>query len=302
MLKANAENYLPVNNFEIVQNGNVVTLSWNRTEKDTRAYQIYRAENADGELLRRGKEIESDSSYIRCTDTLPVTAEDIVFAYAVKDINTSYNEGPFSNRLLAFTSGTLNLPIPVQLIVKLYGKNSAWLAWKNMATNENNVTGYEIMRRKIEIESGKEISEKWMRVLPKVINNYVDSTTEEGYSYFYAVKSIGLNNTRSSASLEQGIAFNKIKIPGVSNVEIYTADGKVEIQWTNPLGAKIKSIQIERAAKGEKPTLLISLPANTDHFSDTKVSKNKEYYYSLYLIMENGNESDVEGPVGVRVK
>jgi len=37
-------------------------------------------------------------------------------------------------------------------------------------------------------------------------------------------------------------------------------------------------------------------------YIDTKVTKNEEYIYTIYVVSKDGLESEAEGPIGVRVK
>ncbi|MCC7299308.1 MAG: fibronectin type III domain-containing protein [Bacteroidia bacterium] len=303
MLKASNDNLLPINNLDITQEGDVVKLTWNRAERDTRAYQIYRANGVDGELLMRNKEIESDSNFIWAYDTLPQTEEDAVYAYSVRDMNTSYVIGPYSKRVLAYGIGTQSLPIPTNVSVQKRGENGAWIVWKQMEAQENSVLGYELVRREINIESGAETSEKWVRNLSIDFNQFYDSTLRSGYSYFYSVKSTGPNNKMSSPSLEQGITIYRDRVLPVSSIQISTADGKVELNWSNPNGIEIKNIRIERSTIGTDQYEVVETvqPSNTN-LTDSKVTKGKEYFYRLVLVDANGNESEPQGPYGIRVR
>ncbi len=303
MLKASNDNLLPINNLDVQQEGNVVKLSWNRNERDTRAYQIYRANGVDGELLMRGKEVESDSNYIEAYDTLPATQDDVVYAYSVRDLNTSYMAGPYSNRVLAYGWGMQSVPIPTNLTVQKSGENRAWIVWKQMETADNNVVGYVLTRREINLETGAESKDVWVKKLPKEINQFLDSTLRTGYSYFYSVKSTGPNQKVSSASLEQGITLVKERVMPVSNVQVSTSDGKVELAWTNPQGIKIKNIRIERGLPGsDKYDVVATLDSSNTSYSDSKVTKDKTYFYTLILVDENGNESEAQGPFGIHVR
>lgn len=302
MLKASYENLLPVNNFNVEQNGRVVKLSWNRVEKDTRAYYIYRANGLKGEFAIRGSEIESDSSFVTAYDTLPETQDDEVFVYSIRDVNTSYAVGPYCDPQLAYSSGVQSVPIPTGLLVRKENDTRAWILWKQMYTNTNSVIGYELYRRSINLVSGKSSELQKIATLGWQMNQYVDSTLKPGFSYFYSVKSTGGGGRVSSPSLEQGINVVNEKPPGVSSVKLMTADGQVETQWTNPQGVDIRHIRIERAVSGEKAVEVATVDAKSNTWTDTKVVAGKEYYYSFIVVLKNGMESNAEGPLGVRVK
>jgi fibronectin type 3 domain-containing protein len=295
MLKASEKNVLPVNNFSLSQQGNLVTLQWQKADPHTHSYFLYRAEGIDGEL-KHIKTIVSDSSDIQIVDTLASGIENKLYQYAVRSQNTSYKLGPFSVRANAVSYGTQRLPMPIKLEANRLSFNSTRLVWKNQSGVQN--SGFMLYRKEVD-ENGKVLS-GYKAIARLKVNQYIDSGLVAGKTYVYGVRNIGLND-QDLSNMSPEVKFEVIReaAPGVQNIQVSYADGVAHLRWHNPVGIDLKGIEIYKAEEGSRPAKLQQLSPTTEYYDDQTIQSDKTYYYFLKTVTNDGSDSGLVGPAGI---
>lgn len=298
MLKASAPNLVPVNNFTISQQNNIVTLEWDRAETDTRSYQLYRAAGLNQEM-KQIKTIATDSAHVRVVDTVAVGMESRLFQYAVRDVNSSYAIGPLSPRRNAIVYGLNRLPIPAQMEQIRLAYDKVRLVWENLQ-RVNTVGGYVLYRRETQGEDNPAGMFKEIARLPVAVNQWTDSNLVAGKTYVYGVRSLALD-AREVGSISPLVRFEVVPdiVPQANDIQAFSSDGKINLTWQNPVGVSVKNTEVFRAEKGGKLTKVITLGSAIESFEDRQAEAGKTYYYFLKTIDGRGLESPLKGPVGI---
>jgi len=292
MLEASWANNLPPQDFVVEANGNVVKLSWTRLEKDTRGYNIYRTVVGANNWIKVRSVLSADSA-ISAYDTLPVTKENLRYAYSITDINTSYNEGPPSNVESVGVAGTEILPEPASMSAIYSGKGKVMLIWSNTALLSGFVTGYNIYR--VYLNDDGTIDGEWTKINSTAVNAesniYYDQPTVFGRQIAYKVKSVGYDGAEGKFSPEARIVVQEEAKLNVSKSMLFISSAEVRIDWTAPLAEDLKNVEIWRAEKGAEAQLLYSAAAGVSTYSDKTIKSGKTYLYSIRCVYTDGTKS-----------
>ncbi|MBL7811255.1 MAG: hypothetical protein JNL57_03440 [Bacteroidetes bacterium] len=303
MLRANQPNLFPVNNLLAGQNGNVVSLSWDRAEKDTRAYHIYRANGFTGELRKLKQIVVSDSGRVSALDTLPETDDDQVYSYAIRDENTSYALGPFSDRVNAYGKGGRHLEAPNQPGVRVLRPGVVQLIWADQSAGNPAVAGYVVYRRAVDAEGNEVSARKEIGRVPAEINTWLDSGIQAGSQYLYSLSALDqMKGEPGKAGMEGIYDYPLQALAGVSDLKVFASAAGVELQWSNPAGVSLSSIRVLRAEPGKEPAQITELESDGESWTDTKVAAGKQYFYYITTVFKGGKEGRTAGPVGVHLR
>jgi hypothetical protein len=305
ILKASNINHYPPQNLRLVQSKNIVHLTWERTEADTRAYYVYRSIGKTYKMERIGRLIITDSAMVSYTDTLPETTEAGVYAYAVADQNTSYAISGITAPVFAYSKGINALPIPFDLSVLQLKPGILQVIWPNMSAGSPFIQGYMLYRRAksisgTETEPLKPVSAK---ILSSVSNSYTDSTVKDGMIYYYSLRTVADDEkTMSSPSNEAGFTIPTLLVSGASNLRVSPAGKSVMLKWDNPLDNDIKIARLIRATEGKEGSEEIAvLNSGSDAYTDTKVAKGDTYYYQVQMENNKGKKSKLTDAVGIKI-
>lgn len=305
ILKASNVNHFPPQNLRLIQSKNIVNLTWERTEDDTRAYYVYRSIGKTYKMERIGQLIITDSAFVSYTDTLPETTAAGVYAYAVADQNTSYAISGISSPVFAHSKGINALPIPYDLKVLQVKPGSLQVIWPNMVAGSPFVQGYMLYRRAksiagTETEQLKPVSDK---ILSSMSNSYADSTVKDGMIYYYSLRTVSDDGkTMSSPSTEAGFTIQSQLVSLASNLRVSPAGKSVSLKWDNPLDSDIKIARLIRATEGKEGFEEIAvLNSGAGTYTDTKVVVGDTYYYQVQMENNKGRKSKLTDAVGIKI-
>ncbi|MEO6979791.1 MAG: hypothetical protein ABI113_15490 [Mucilaginibacter sp.] len=303
ILKASNKNMFAPQNLRALQQGNLVKLFWQKNEPDTRAYYVYRAIAPNGAFKQITPIIISDSSYISYTDTLPVTVKPTNYVYAVADQNTSYAIGPKSAPVVVYMQNDA-LPIPYDVVIRKTNAGYPQIIWPNLQKGQAVIGGYGVYRRAVTADgkSADTLKQLTPNYLPANINQYTDSTTKPGYTYYYSIRTInngGIN--KSSASLEAGFTITEDRVNPVANVRVFASGKSIILKWNNPMGESIKSVKVLRASEGQQPAEIASLNADNENYTDKDVAEGTVYYYCFVIENSKGKTSNITQPLGIKL-
>jgi fibronectin type 3 domain-containing protein len=302
MLEASEPNLLPPQNFSCYKiSKNIVAMSWQRVEKNTRGYYVYRSFNKE-QPEKYAPLILSDSNTIQFIDTIK-SNEAGYYTYAVVDVNTSYQLSKLSN-IQRIELDEVLLPLVSNFKVgKIDGKVT--LVWDDMRINNNQITGYHLYKKLVD-NDGVTILD-WIRVntskIPHDKNMYIDINYEGGNTVYYAIECVGMNDSIVSDRCLPLAYFEPKAIPASpSNMQVYQNGEQVSLVWNAPIDNDIKKIKVYRALSSAAPQLLIALDAKSNQYIDKDVKKGNTYFYMLVSEYSNGSESRNPESIGVKVQ
>ena len=299
ILEGDQSNFLPPQNLDATLSGNVVRLTFNSIEPDTRSYQIYRGEGYTGELTLIAS-LASTDSVVVFADTLDLSVNPRTFSYAVADVNSSYAISPLSERVSIQYGGGM-LPIPTIIEAQLRG-NEIFVVWNDLSQTNPSVSGYKLYRSTVDSE-GKTVEEpRIVATLPYNTNVYIDTLFVPGSHYRYAVESFDFNGETSNLSLHAGVTVpRQLPLPP-GQVSAMASNNRILLRWDNPLDPSVQSIRIYRAMLNVKASLLKELPAGQSTFADQTAKKGEQYFYYVVTVNQRGEESKADEPVSARIR
>ena len=303
ILEGSNPNVLPPQGLTISLRENLVELSFQSIESDTRSYQIYRGEGYTGELsliaaFEAGDAV-SDAT-VTFVDTLALTVHPQIYSYAVADVNTSYNVSPLSNRVSIQFSGGM-LPIPSITEAQLRG-DEVLVIWNDLSGQNAFVAGYNVWRSAQNSQGATVEEPQMVATLPHHINSYTDTLLTPDTQYRYVLESFSLDGEKSSQSLHAGVTVPpKFPLPP-GQISAIPSPDRVMLRWDNPLDPTITGIRIYRSTLEEPASLLTTLTADHITFEDRTAKKGVQYFYYIATVNDRGKESKPDEPVSARIR
>jgi fibronectin type 3 domain-containing protein len=300
MLHANMPNLFPPNGINASVHGNIVHLSWNRQDKDTHGYYLYKGNGFDGEMRLFSRLITSSENSVVYYDTLSISDTTRTLSYAVADVNTSYAISvPSERTTIQIPAG--RIPFPTGLSARKTDKN-VMLIWDDVMVTNENISGYQVYRS-VEDPEGKQIEDR--RLLSPGNNLYThnyfnDSLARPGTTCVYEIRSVGLSpDIRSSFCQAVRLPIPAEVLLPPSNVKLFANGNQVVIQWDEPRGQEIDYILITRIGSDKKVHELRAGSASDNEWTDTGLKSGETYYYQLTTVDKNGRESKATEPIGI---
>ncbi|MCZ2222573.1 MAG: hypothetical protein LC122_02970 [Chitinophagales bacterium] len=294
-------NLLPPQNVNAYRLGNIVTIEFENTEPDTKAFNIYRAKGYTGQLIQLATFInDKGNNIISYTDTLPFSSKPEVYSYALTDVNSSYNISPFSERVVIQTSG--ELPIVYNVNARMVNKQIL-ISWQNVVSLNSAVSFYTIFRASVNENNNKNISEyKQIGTVTYNENSFIDTAYNEGQTYLYTIKTIGLQKEDvSSPSLPAQIFVEESTPITPAEILVFKSGNNAILKWYTPQNIDYTSIKVYRAVKGKEAQLIKELPGNATSFEDENLTKGNTYFYYLVCIVNNKSSKPTDA-VSVSIK
>lgn len=277
VIQGNHINLLPPQNITATCSGNIVTLQFENTEADTKAFYIYRANGFTAELKPLPTIINyNGNNTITYIDTLPFSVQPNTYTYAVADVNTSYNISELSNTVAVQTSDELPIVTNVNAMAL---QEKAFISWKNMQAINPAVTAYQIIRTEI-TENNTTSKEEVIATIAANDNSYTDTLVEEGKMYVYTIKAIGLNKEDiGKPSLPAQCIINHTPLLPPAQISVFNTGNSALLQWNLPQETIYTNIKIYRATNNTAATLIKELKGNTNSFEDKTVQAGTTYFY-----------------------
>lgn len=303
MLQGIEQAVLSPKNLAIKQQGTIVTLSWTRSERNTRGYYVYRGEGYKGKQVQVSDLIYSKDSLVSYTDNIQNLDSTQVYSYSVVSFNTSYNTSPNSSSVYTVPSAALSLPTPIGLAAYRQANNKVLLIWKDMTVISPYVVGYELYRREVNPTSNKALDDYkiiFQNSVADIQNSFVDSLGIAGKSYEYAVKSIGHHNFQSAMSASTTILLNKVLPPPPAGLKVITDNQSIIVEWDNPAIKNLKNYKVYRFdSQSRTPLLVQTLPVGINTYKDSGLPKGKDYFYKVSVVDSQNQESILSDEVGI---
>ncbi len=264
-----------------------VELKWEDRQRNVFGYYIFRQENHEA-FVQVSEPVpvnkEGKYHYIDATTSLH---GDRFYNYAIKTISDSYVLSQFSDTL----SARPGIDVPIAAPKNLRGRKAegkVFLFWDDMSSTDNNLMGYKLFRKK---SSEKDFKVLHDSVLTADTNHFIDSTTQSGYAYDYAVKAY--NYFGSESDLSNGIQFKfYLNLPTPPpGVKAHKVREGIRIVWGDVIANDLGSFHLYKYSPGKKPTRITTVPADQHDFLDPKVERGKLYFYYV----TSSNKQEIEG-------
>lgn len=265
----------------------VVTLSWKaNTEVDMLGYRVFRGNNKNEEYSQITVSPHSATTYY---DSVSVrNLNDKVF-YKIVAVDQRYNMSEYSD-VLKLDKPDYNPPSPPLITSYKVHKNKMLLKWANSSSSD--VVKHEVFRRIKDSLQWNLVGTVPRDSLSIDYTNWEDSNIEGSKTYQYLVKAVDDSNLVS-----QNIKSITIEVPtfelltGVKGFGSYVdkTNAFIELYWRVVDENKVAELLVYKAVKGEKASLLRSVPSVIKRIVDEDVKPNNIYTYIIRPVFINGS-------------
>lgn len=240
-----------------------VTLRWElSTEPDLSGYQIYQ----DGRRVNQ--------TTVRAVPYVVTgLTNGVSYGFQISALDVSGNESPRSAMVHAVPVNSTPPAVPSGLTVSS-GISQLVLAW--LPNTDPNLAGYNLYRNGSKINSA-----------PLTETTYTDTGLTNGITYEYAVTAVDQDGNESGRSGTVALAPGDT-LPPAPPAGITAAEGssQVTLTWTANAESDLASYNIYR--DGVKAN---SAPVTSASFTDTGLSNDRTYQYTVTAVDRSGNES-----------
>ncbi|NJO88146.1 MAG: hypothetical protein HC831_03650 [Chloroflexia bacterium] len=244
MLKMSNKLSVAPQNIKIEQHTTGNEISWQKVEKETIGYYVYRSLGYRTELKQYSNMIYADSSEVSFIDSAKYLTNGQAYSYAIVAVNTNNQNSPISVRVIAKPLQT-ELPTPLNLQVFKH-TNGAFLIWEDMSEIDPHIIGYQIYRSKF--DSKGQIAENDKILNPNQFanagNSFIDSTIKRGVNYNYSIKAIGIENSTSALGNKVSFILPEISPYPPSGLKAIGTKEGILLQWDNTISQRVKSYKI----------------------------------------------------------
>ncbi|MDJ1485618.1 fibronectin type III domain-containing protein [Cytophagaceae bacterium YF14B1] len=307
ILKTNPKRIpLPPHGLQASAENHQVKLSWHKADAETRGFAVFRGQTPQ-DLKQVSPEIPytpnlNTTDQTEFVDHLPVTAQSTQYYYAVRTINTSYNQSPLSAMTNVIINGQTKLKAPMSVKVKYFDK-TALVYWAN--PNESGVTGYNLYRRESNQREGnqRESNGSWQKLnaqaLPVIQNQWEDKTLQTGKVYEYQVELVTGRESDYVRSAPVRLALEAKKpLQPVGLRVMAQPDNTVQLSWSAMPAGAATQYAVYRQQSGGKPEKLAVLPLSQTHFMD-KNSAEGLFFYTVVAVSAEEVESEADNWISV---
>lgn len=134
------------------------------------------------------------------------------------------------------------------------------------------------------------------------VEGYVDTNVSESTTYYYALSSVDNSNNNSLETSEESISIADTTAPAQpTSLGVVDDNGEAVITWTDPTDLDFASIKIYRGTTSGDLTLLTTINAGVEIYTDTTVSDLTTYYYALSSVDNSSNQSSRTSEVSVSI-
>jgi fibronectin type 3 domain-containing protein len=273
-----------------------VKVYWTYDEPYAKGFYVYRYNYNRSDYTQVSGLLPAGGSIYSFIDSVGPGQGGDVFRYAVRTVDDLDQMSDLSPSASASPGVKAIISVPLNPRISTTA-NGIMLIWDDLRISENTLMGYKVYRR-----AG---DEKSFRLMPNDTlrndkNYYSDSTLVTGKNYQYEVTAIDYYGNESKKSLPVSISMGSSHIvPPVINRAVSTADG-IMISWGQVNDNNITSVKIYRAQPGGQPSVIATMPKDTEQYLDKTTAKGELYIYEISLITGDNNESIRSRGVSVR--
>ncbi|WP_347838698.1 T9SS type A sorting domain-containing protein [uncultured Draconibacterium sp.] len=198
-----------------------------------------------------------------------------------------------SGRGETVTATAPTLPSAVQSAI---AASQVMLSWTDNSDNED---GFYIERRVVDSLKSS-FDEDFIRIdsTGANVNSYTDLTVMAGYSYEYRIVAYNGEGV-SAASAVIAVTIPQQLSGGPQNLSVSIVDATMQLSWSDNSEHE-EGFYIERSEDGGGYTLLDSVAAETEGYTDVSVVAGVEYSYRIQAYL-NDDKSDYSNTASARI-
>ena len=215
-------------------------------------------------------------------------------SFRIEEVEENLRQGYFNNNLIDSIK-SVSESINPNLIFVL--KNIPPLAPTNLVVNNESVISLTWLDpsdtdlKSIMIYRG--LSTSSLSLLSEInpgVQKYTDSEVTDGNTYYYRLKAKDNEGLISEYSNEVSAAVQIA--PGVPTNVVASDGNPIKLKWINPDDKDLDSIKIYRSLSKNAATLLTTVSAAAQEYSDVNLNTSETYYYRLKAKDTDGLLSD----------
>ncbi len=277
-------------NLKLKKSENTVVLSWENLSDKLSGYKAFRSV---GKEDFRALHVMQTANKLKesFTDILPEASETAsLIRYYVINYSDSYVESNSSDTLRVSIEKRISLAPPKEFDALKQDANQIKLVWSKPKNTD--VIGYNVyltnpMNKKLNAA-----------LISKNHNYFIDSTSYKSGQYMFEVESVGRNNQVSEFRMKTGTTIFSPNYHLVVDTKKTTT--AFELIWKALPTQQIKNIKLYRQEEEQTPVLLKNFNNVDTIFIDSKLTKGKSYYYSLYAELVTGERVILNDKIAVR--
>ena len=286
----------PPNEIDAVTIPGGVKVYWKSEEPYANGFFVFRRKNTTDSFVQVSSLIPTGQEIYAFTDTSKLLQGGDVYEYVVRTRNEDNRLSRNSDTVTALPGTKVTLTPPVNL---RYRNNDGiiTLLWDNMNSWNNDLLGYNVYR--------KANNTGWAKInkdsLDAARNFFIDSTTQPGTNYSYAVSGFDMYGNQSERSVITIPSISENLLPAPSGISVAQTDNSVYISW-GQISEEISSIKIYRSEPGKKAMLIGTVEDGSDFYIDKNVAKGKLYLYQLSAVNKNKKEGVLSEKIAIRLE
>ncbi len=280
----------PPQNVKMNQEDSVVKLTWTNIQDNLSGFKVYRSLGKEAFSPLHVMQT-SNKQKEQFTDSIPSDLiESSYIRYFVENYSDSYETSQPSDTLSIFIEKKILIAPPKVFDALKQDNNQIKLIWSR--PKNNGVIGYNVYRTH---PTNKKLNTV---LIPKHQNYLLDSTSYKSGQYMFEVESVGKDNQVSEFRMKTGtMVLSPYYHLVVDTKKTPTA---FELIWKAYPTKQIESIRLYRQEEEQTPVLLKNYKNVDTTFIDSKLTKGKSYYYSLYAELVTGERVILNDKISVR--
>ncbi|KUO61483.1 hypothetical protein APF79_01435 [bacterium BRH_c32] len=265
-------------------------------EKDLMGYRLFRSNSEEHEFSTIYEGFMNNDSLdqkvlTEFKDTVSLNSLTPIIYYKIKALDFNYNQSEFSNVLKVVRPDTIPPVIPLFNDV-IVGEKKIELRFVPSSSEDVNE---HIIYRKTDLQS------KWENLNttgPKE-TKYVDTTVTTGTTYYYSIRAKDISGLFSKySSTVYGKPYDTGLRPSIEKFSIDVEKKNIILKWEYPpLKAEHVFMIYKRDDKGK-----LQQYDTTKEKSYTDKNVNKENYYAIKVITEDGGQSKMSNVLGKNIE
>jgi len=271
----------------------VVTLTVQKNkEKDLMGYRLFKSNSAEHEFSVIHESFINTDSLIQevqtvFKDTVTLNSLTPFIYYKIKALDFNYNQSEFSNVLIVARPDTIPPVTPIFNDVIVREKE---IELHFVPSSSEDVKEH-IIYRKTDMQAKWEI----LKTTESTAANFIDTTVTTGVTYYYSIRAKDLSGLYSKyASTVYGKPYDTGIRPPIENFSANVEKKNIILKWEYPaLRTEHIFVIYKKDDKGQ-----LKQYDTTKEKSYTDKNTNKENYYAVKVVTNDGGQSKISAVVG----
>lgn len=275
----------------------VVTIAVEKNkEKDLMGYRLYKSNSAEHEFSVINESFINNDSLLQevqtvFKDTVTLNSLTPFIYYKIKALDFNYNQSELSNVLIVARPDTIPPVTPLfnNVIVKEKEIELHFVPSSSEDVKEH------IIYRKTDMKAKWEI----LKTTESTATKFVDTTVTTGVTYYYSIRAKDLSGLYSKySSVVYGKPYDTGIRPPIENLIANVEKKNIILKWEYPA---LKTERIFVIYKKDNKGLLKQYDT-TKEKSYTDKNTNKENYYAVKVVTNDGGQSKISAVVGKTIE